>query len=96
MLLLQLLEKHMDQALRKQRELVVHELDIPKLSDFRDFLEKHCMTSKVVVGTSRNPFQKNVAFVRAIIPSTDTLNLCKRTLRSVFQWQRANDYVSSK
>ncbi|KAJ8873921.1 hypothetical protein PR048_024758 [Dryococelus australis] len=53
MLLLHMLEKRMDEALRKQWELVVHELDIPTFSDFTDFLEKHCTSSKVIVGTSQ-------------------------------------------
>ncbi|KAJ8876605.1 hypothetical protein PR048_021050 [Dryococelus australis] len=39
MLLLHLLGKHMDQALGKQWELVIQELDIPKLSDFTDLLQ---------------------------------------------------------
>ncbi|KAJ8888119.1 hypothetical protein PR048_007606 [Dryococelus australis] len=53
MLLLHLMEKCMDRALRKQWELVVRELDIPKLSDFTDFFLKHCMSSEIVVGTSQ-------------------------------------------
>ncbi|KAJ8895010.1 hypothetical protein PR048_000319 [Dryococelus australis] len=80
MLLLHLLEKHRDHALRKQWELVVHELDIPTLSEFTDFLEKHC--------TSIKSLPKSVAFVRVIIQSTDALNVCKTTLRQIFKWQR--------
>ncbi|KAJ8885435.1 hypothetical protein PR048_011632 [Dryococelus australis] len=35
-------------ALRKQWELVIDELDIPTLSDFTDFLEKHCTSREVI------------------------------------------------
>ncbi|KAJ8880795.1 hypothetical protein PR048_017266 [Dryococelus australis] len=41
----------MDQALRKQWELVVQELEIPTLSDFTDFLDKLCTSSEVIVST---------------------------------------------
>ncbi|KAJ8874276.1 hypothetical protein PR048_025119 [Dryococelus australis] len=53
MLLLHLLEKCIDQTLRKQWEPEAHELDIPTLSDFTDFLEKHCTSSEVILGTSQ-------------------------------------------
>ncbi|KAJ8869344.1 hypothetical protein PR048_030919 [Dryococelus australis] len=57
MMLLHLLEKCMDQALRKKWELVVSELDIPTLNYFTDFHDKHCTSSKVLIGTSQNNSQ---------------------------------------
>ncbi|KAJ8873686.1 hypothetical protein PR048_024518 [Dryococelus australis] len=52
MLLMHLLDKRIDQALRKLWELVVCELDTPALNDFADFLEKHCTSSELIAGTS--------------------------------------------
>ncbi|KAJ8876443.1 hypothetical protein PR048_020888 [Dryococelus australis] len=66
LLLLHLLEKHIDQALRKQWELVVNELDIPALSDFTDFLEKHCSSSKFIVGTSQKYIQFKSINIRKV------------------------------
>ncbi|KAJ8866369.1 hypothetical protein PR048_032212 [Dryococelus australis] len=55
MLLLHLLEKRIGHTWRKQWGLVVHELDIPKLSDFSNVLQKYCMPSEVMDST----FQKH-------------------------------------